>query len=98
MLELVYLNRYLVIFSIDCDIYLGVCGLVAAKFCQLTVLTDYQDIVLDLLDSNVKKNLDVVGRKPEEVQVKKLYWGEGLEEYEKEYEGGFDIIIGSEIM
>lgn len=76
----------------------GVCGLVASRFASETVLTDHNSIVLELLEKNITNNLELIGKSPSQVKSLLLNWGQNLDWFEKEFEGGFDVILGSEIM
>ncbi|KAM8721868.1 protein N-lysine methyltransferase METTL21A [Acanthopagrus schlegelii] len=70
----------------------GLVGIVAALLGARVTITDRQP-ALDFLSANVKANLppDSQGS----VVVSELTWGEGLERYPA---GGFDVVLGADIV
>jgi predicted nicotinamide N-methyase len=71
----------------------GITGLVAALCSKSVIVTDYNDIVLDLLDHNARVNA-IPGTK---CVCKKLDWT--VEESRKTFEPhSFNIIIGSDVV
>jgi len=78
----------------------GLCGLLASRYCEEVVMTDGDEMVVKMLESNVKlnqRNSDRVSN----IKVTKLFWGaEGLEDLIKciDIENGYDIIIGSDLV
>ncbi|XP_034403982.1 protein N-lysine methyltransferase METTL21A [Cyclopterus lumpus] len=70
----------------------GLVGIVAALMGAKVTITD-REPALDFLSANVKANLppDSLGS----VVVSELTWGEGLERYPA---GGFDLVLGADIV
>jgi hypothetical protein len=88
---------------IDSNIYgypyglrLGICGLIAAHFAKLSVLTDHNDIVLELLQRNVDHWNEIDSSR--NCTCKHLNWGETLDEFVAVYPHGFDVLLGSDIV
>jgi len=78
----------------------GLCGLLASRYCEEVLITDGDEEVTRILEENVKlnqRNSDRVSN----IKVTKLSWGEGgLGELIQhiDIENGFDIIIGSDLV
>ena len=54
----------------------GLCGLVSANYAQNVVLTDYQEVVLKLIDMNID-----LQKKPANVYSAMLDWTKSSDEY-----------------
>lgn len=83
----------------------GVCGLLMSKFCKKTILTDHMDIVLEILDLNVKNNssrgyksLFHLIRTGNSTECRKLAWDVDIDKFKEDFPEGFDIIFGSDIV
>jgi len=74
---------------------LGVCGMVVAHFCKLSVITDGVDEVVNVLQNNIEKNAAKFNAK---ICGTKLDWGVNLEAFHNNYPNKFDLIIGSDIV
>eukprot|EP01132_Coremiostelium_polycephalum_P001405 gene1405-1774_t len=75
----------------------GVCGLFLARLGEKCVLSDNNDVVMDLLQMNVRDSC----QRGYECSAVKLDWGNetDMSNVLKEYDDkGFDIIIGSDIV
>ncbi|PRP80877.1 hypothetical protein PROFUN_11432 [Planoprotostelium fungivorum] len=72
----------------------GLCGVLMAQYCTKTVLSDYQDIVLELLKENAEKNTS----EGHDIECSKLDWSVNLEEFSQKYPDGFDFVFGSDII
>mmetsp|Transcript_26799 Transcript_26799/g.63749 ORF Transcript_26799/g.63749 Transcript_26799/m.63749 type:complete len:255 (+) Transcript_26799:3-767(+) len=74
----------------------GLSGIFTAKFAKEVVLTDYQEVVLEVLAQNCEaSNVDCAG----EVRCAKLEWGKELEPFRaKHAPEGFDVIIGADVV
>ncbi|XP_017282359.1 protein N-lysine methyltransferase METTL21A [Kryptolebias marmoratus] len=70
----------------------GLVGIVAAVLGAHVTITDRQ-AALDFLSANVEANLSPELRQP--VVISELTWGEGLERYPA---GGFDLVLGADIV
>nr|XP_020497832.1 protein N-lysine methyltransferase METTL21A [Labrus bergylta]XP_020497835.1 protein N-lysine methyltransferase METTL21A [Labrus bergylta] len=70
----------------------GLVGIVAALMGAKVTITD-REPALDFLSANVKANLPPESQ--ESVFVSELSWGEGLERYPA---GGFDLVLGADII
>ncbi|CAH0515686.1 unnamed protein product [Peronospora belbahrii] len=73
----------------------GLSGLVASQFAARTVLTDGNDIVLELLEKNVDINAD-----SSKVKVLPLLWGdyESMTVFERTFPYPVDVIIGADVV
>ncbi|KAL3999739.1 glucuronyl/N-acetylglucosaminyl transferase EXT1 [Sarotherodon galilaeus] len=70
----------------------GLVGIVAALLGARVTITD-REPALDFLSANVKANLPPDSQ--QSVVVSELTWGEGLERYPA---GGFDVVLGADIV
>lgn len=70
----------------------GLVGIVAALLGATVTITD-REPALEFLSANVRANIPPEQRAA--VQVSELTWGEGLERYPA---GGFDIVLGADIV
>lgn len=70
----------------------GLVGIVAALLGARVTITD-REPALDFLSANVKANLPPDSQ--QSVVVSELTWGEGLERYPA---GGFDVVLGADII
>ncbi|XP_003453226.1 protein N-lysine methyltransferase METTL21A [Oreochromis niloticus] len=70
----------------------GLVGIVAALLGARVTITD-REPALDFLSANVKANLPPDSQ--QSVVVSELTWGEGLEQYPA---GGFDVVLGADIV
>lgn len=79
----------------------GVTGLLAGQFASSLVLTDHNDEVLSLLEQNLELNRPRFTHMSSAASssVAKLEWSDKLPaELDKACPGGFDVVIGSDIV
>ncbi|EGG14371.1 hypothetical protein DFA_12143 [Cavenderia fasciculata] len=76
----------------------GVCGLVASKFCASILMTDGDLSTLGQLSDNLDLNSSIFKVKP---SIRHLYWGKDnqgtLDSVQKDF-NEFDIVIGSDLI
>lgn len=74
---------------------IGVSGIMVAKYADTkrVVLSDYSQIVVDVLEDNVKMNF----KEGERPICDILNWGHGLDEFLNKF-GAFDCIIGADVV
>lgn len=72
----------------------GLNGLLAGKYCSSVILSDYHEVILDILKKNVKYS------ECPETRVAKLEWGkDSIRSILKESGAhGIDVVIGADII
>lgn len=75
----------------------GICSMVAARHAHLVVATDGDSRVFDFLNQNVAENL--TSARLSKLLVRALQWGndEQIDAIKKENNGGFQLIIGTDV-
>jgi len=70
----------------------GICGILASHFAKLCVVTDNNEIVLDLLSKNIQRTRKNHNNK---LVCKHLDWGTNVEQFHQFH---FDVIIASDVV